>query len=84
MSNRQINCQMGPDQVLVPTSGPYNMVATIAVNKTPEGTTGVVMYGGGPRAYLTFDHTGSQIISVTLTVQDQATSLSIENILRAL
>lgn len=84
MSVKQINCQMGPDQILIPTSGNFNMTATVQINQTPEGTTGVVMYGGGPRAYLTFDHTGRQIISVTLTVQDLATQRSIENIIRAL
>lgn len=64
---------------------PNLILVMIQYNDTPEsGKTAVVSWSGGAKAFLTFDPTGTQVISYTLTVNDYATQASIENILRVL
>lgn len=84
MLQRQIPCMMGPDLILVP-----NMLgqvhATIDVQQTGiGGIAGSLSFGGGVRAFLTFDDTGRHVLSYTLTVGDNATQRSVENIIAAL
>lgn len=87
MSIRQINCTFDQNQILTPTvnPGPNTTVATVVINgDETTGKTGTISYAGVVRAFLTFDHLGLRVESYTLTVQDYATQVSIENIVRVI
>lgn len=62
--------------------GPNTVIAMVQYSiSQAAGKTAVLSWSGSPRAYITFDPTGNQVISYTLAVQDYATQLSVENIL---
>lgn len=88
MSVRNIPCQIGADLVLSPTSqqsGPSIAIVQVVINDdAATGKTGVINWSGCPQAFLTFDPTGNQVLSYTLTSADPAALQSVENILRVL
>lgn len=84
MSTRQIPCMMGTDNILVPNSQNSNVIAIVQINVGQDGVTGIITFGGVTRAYLTFDHTGREVISATATSQELSVCKSIENIINVL
>ncbi|AEV89587.1 hypothetical protein OBP_150 [Pseudomonas phage OBP] len=87
MSIRQINCTFDRNGILSPvaSSGPNTTVALVNIQGDQvTGKTGTISYAGSVRAFLTFDHLGLRVESYTLTVQDYATQVSVENIVRVI
>ncbi|QGH71986.1 hypothetical protein N1M2_123 [Klebsiella phage N1M2] len=87
MNTKQIHCLCDQQLVLTPSmvQGPNSIIVNVQYQQTQaSGKTAVVSWGGGVRAFITFDPTGNQVLSYTLAVQDYATQQSIENIISAL
>lgn len=86
---QHIACLVNEQYVLTPnmTGGnpPNSVVATITKSVGPDGsTTGVLMWSGAARAFLTYDMTGNRVLSYTMADNSQAAYLSVENILRVM
>lgn len=87
MSVRSIPCEIGVGLILIPNSNAscQNVVLVqVSTSDDAQGKTGVITWSGCPQAFLTFDPTGRQVISYTLTSQDPAAVASVENIIRVL
>uniref|UniRef100_A0AAU8KZK7 Uncharacterized protein n=1 Tax=Pantoea phage Survivor TaxID=3232176 RepID=A0AAU8KZK7_9CAUD len=86
---RQIPCLVGADLVLTPaigvTNAPNIVIALVTTAVGPDGSqTGVIQWSGAARAFLTYDMTGTRVLSYTLTDQSPSVYQSVENILRSI
>lgn len=86
---RQVQCLLDANYVLTPATNAGNLpnviIATVSCLTGPDGSsTGVVSWSGAARAFLTYDMTGTQVLSYTMADQSPAAYQSVENILRAI
>ena len=82
-----IQCNLDQQLILTPSNSPSPSIVIAVIQTSVDsrsGKTGVISWSGAVKAFLTFDPTGTQVISYTLTVNDYATEKSVENILRVL
>lgn len=85
----QIACLVDGNYVLSPNfsggNAPNSVIATLSKSVGPDGsTTGVLSWSGATRAFLTYDMTGTLILSYTMADDSQSAYMSVENILRAM
>ena len=85
----QIACLVDGNYVLSPNlsggSAPNSVVATLSKSQGPDGSvTGVLSWSGAARAFLTYDMTGTRVLSYTMADYSQSAYLSVENILRVM
>lgn len=79
---RSIPCNIDSLTGVLFPSSPGVTVALITFQQTDVGgVTAVLAFGGSPKAFLNLDDTGRNVLGYTLTVHDQATAQSVENII---
>lgn len=89
MSVRNIPCMIDGNLVLHPITNQNKTTLVTVVNvvindDSVAGKTGVINWSGCAQAFLTFDPTGNQVLSYTMTSSDPAAVASVENIIRVL
>lgn len=88
MGMRTIRCSFGVDYILRPCNLPPSNTTVdvyVSVQDSPLGDkTGTLQWSGMVQAFLTFDSTGTRVISYTLTNMSPAVQASVENIIASL